>query len=101
MMAKIDEQAKPISRRFQIIVNLSAMLIDQFRHSLDLQNDLVEQNEIGLVDQTQRPPFVTEIQFCLRLERNSLKLKFNCQARLVNRFDEPTAFLFVNLKARA
>ena len=44
-----NEQSKFVTRCFQVVVDLSSMLICQFRNGFYFQDDLFETNEVGFV----------------------------------------------------
>ncbi len=46
MVSEVDKQPKLVSRRFEIIVDLSPMLVVQLRDCFYLYDDLMKANEV-------------------------------------------------------
>ncbi|MEJ7592110.1 MAG: hypothetical protein WKF77_11210 [Planctomycetaceae bacterium] len=45
-MSEIDEKAESIAGRFQVVVKLCAMVVNQLRYGLEFKNNFAEANEI-------------------------------------------------------
>jgi len=80
---------------------LSTVFVTEPRSSLDLDDDLSVANEVRDIDLPQVLPFVRELKALLGVNRNAPKPKLDLQAFLIDRLDEPTALLVVNLEARS
>ena len=100
MVAEIDEKAEAEFSRLQVIVKLGTMFVSENGKGLDLHDDLLEADEIGLVSLLEGPPLVAEFQGDLRLVGDSLEPEFNGQALLIDRLQKPATFLFVDFEAR-
>ena len=80
-----------VTRSFEIIKNLSAVLIADFFYCLNLNNDLPITNKIWAISLDQWFTFVNQQQFSLCLKRNLGSLKFPGQTFLINRLQKATA----------
>ena len=49
VVPKVDEQAELEASRLEIILNLGAVLFDQFRHCFKLQNDFAITDKVRLI----------------------------------------------------
>jgi len=49
VVPKVDEQAELEASRLEIILNLGAVLFDQFRHCFELQNDFAITDKVRLI----------------------------------------------------
>ncbi len=100
VMAEVDQQAEFQARRLEVVLNLRAVLVSQFRHGFQFHDDLVVADEVGLVFRAQRTVFVFQSQRHLGHEGNALQAQFDLQALLVNGFEETAALFPVNLETR-
>jgi hypothetical protein len=78
---------------------LSPVLIGECRHSLQVDNYLLETNEVRFVPLSQNLATVSQFQFLLRRERYLLKSKFDLATLLVDRLQEATPFILVDIEA--
>ena len=77
------------------------MLIDQGGDGFDLNDDVIVANEVWCKRLNERSPAILQSLRCLRLKWNSLRLKFDFQALVINRLEKAAALIFVNGEARA
>ena len=75
------------------------MFIDEVRHSLDLNHNFLEADEVRLISLLQKTSLIRERQRLMRLEGDCLKIKLQFEALLVNGLNKPTAFLIIDFKA--
>ena len=66
MGAKVRQEPDTQPGRLQVIVNLGTMLVVQPTERLDFENDLVEQDEIGLISLFQQSAFVLQSALTFR-----------------------------------
>ena len=83
----------------EIIQQLSPVLIGECRHSLQLDNNLLETNEVRFVPLPQNLATLSQFQFLLGQERYLLKSKFDLATLLVDRLQQAAPFIFVDIEA--
>jgi hypothetical protein len=98
MSAKVHKQAEFESRGLQIIVHLCTKHIFQIRNGFDLHDDLSKAHEISLICQIEDLALIVEYQLRLRDRRDASQLEFNRQALLIDRLQESTPLLLIDLK---
>ena len=98
VVARIRQKTKSMPCRFQVVVDLSPVLVGQGRYRLQFDHDLAEANQVGHVLVLEPLPFVLKYESRLRRKINILQPSFNLKAFLIHRFEKPTAFLFVESK---
>ena len=77
------------------------MLIDQGGDGFDLNDDVIVANEVWCERLNKSAPVIVQSLRCLRLKWNSLQLKFDFQALVINRLEKTAALIFVNGEASA
>src|SRR6516165_5817903 len=97
-MTKIHEQTELEASCFQIIVNLSAMLVRQCRDGLDLNDDQVVAQEVRLKLLLELFGLAYQPQLVVGMKRYSLQPQFDFEALLVDRLGKPAAHFTVDLK---
>ena len=97
-MPEVDQQPKPIPGGLEVIVDLSTVLICQFRDRLQFDDDLAETNKVRHIALLQAPAFVAQLQARLGTERNLDQTQFDLQTLLINGFEKPAPFLVVDLE---
>ena len=85
----------------QVVQQLRAVLVDQCSDSLYLNDDFLEADEIWLVSLRQNPTTIAKSERRLRDCWNPQIFKLDAQAFLINRLQEPAAFLVINLETGA
>ncbi len=96
-MPEVDEQAERQAGRLEVVLYLGAVLVRQFLHGLEFEDDLFLAHEVRLVPRSQRPALVVQGQRFLGHEGNALEFQLDRDALLVNRFQEPAALFPVHL----
>jgi len=100
-MAEIDEKAKLKAAGFQVIENLSSMLVSEFGNRLQLDDYLAVANRISEIFLAKDSASILEGQCRLRDCWNAAILEFNAETFLVNRLVKAAALVFVNFEASA
>src|SRR5438132_3723953 len=99
LVAEVNEQAKAKAGGFQVVMDLGTMLVGHLGDSLDLDDDLAEAEEVGVVVPFQGPPFVGEFKFGLWLEGDASQSQLDLQTFLVDCFQKATTSVLVHFEA--
>jgi hypothetical protein len=100
-MAKVDENPKFKPAGFQVIENLSAMLVSEFGESLQLGDDFVVADKIGKIFLVENSASILKGQPRLRDCWDAAIVEFNAKTFLIHRLVKAAAFVFVNFEAGA
>ena len=101
VMAKVDEKPKFKPAGFQVIEDLSAMLVSEFGDGLQLDDDFLVANKIGKIFLVENFPSIFKGQSGLRDCWDAAMLEFNAQTFLIHRLVKAAALVFVNFEASA
>jgi hypothetical protein len=97
-MAKVNQQTQFAPGCAEIVEKLGAMLIYQLRDGFDLDNNLFAADEIRVERLNQSASAILQCVRWFRSEWNSLKLKFDFQALVIDRLVETATLILVNSK---
>ena len=100
-MAKVDENPKFKPAGFQVIENLSAMLVSEFGESLQLDDDFVVADKIGKIFLVENSASILTGQPRLRDCWDAAIVEFNAKTFLIHRLVKAAALVFVNFEAGA
>ena len=100
-MAKIDEKPKFKLGGFEIVENLSSMLVSQFGDGLELDDYFAVADKIGEIFLSENSASIFKGQSRLRGCRDVAMLEFDAETFLIDRFVKAAALVFVNFKAGA
>ena len=100
-MAKVDEKPKFKPAGFQVIENLSAMLVHQFGEGLQFNDYFVVADKIGEIFLVENSASIFKGQSGLRDCWDVAILEFNAKTFLINRLVKAAALVFVNFEAGA
>ena len=101
VMAKVDEKPKFKPAGFQVIENLSAMLVRESRESLQLDDYFVVADKIGEIFLVENSASIFKGQSRLRNCWDAAILEFNAKTFLIHRLVKAAALVFVNFEAGA
>ena len=104
VMAKVEQEAKLKAARFQVIENLSSMLVSEFGDGLQFDDYFVVADKIGEIFLAENSASILKGQSRLRDCWNasgSGRIEFNAETFLVNRLVKAAALFFVNFEAGA
>lgn len=97
-MTEINQQTKLFSGCFQIINDLSPMLVHQLFYRFDFDDNLIKTHEIRFILMLQDAFFVFQSQSRFFNKRDLPVFHFNRQAFLINSLKKTVAFVFIHLK---
>ena len=97
-MAKGNEKTELKSAGFQVIENLSSMLVREFGASLKLEDYFLVAHKIGETFLAENPPSVIQRQTRLGDCRNVAMAEFNAQTFLIHRLVKSAALVLVTSK---
>src|SRR6266480_7347951 len=98
-MAKVDEKAKLKPSGFQVIENLSSMLVSEFGDGLEFDDYFAVADKIGGIFLVENSVSILQRQSGLRDCWNTAMLEFNAETFLVHRLVKAAALIFVNFEA--
>jgi hypothetical protein len=100
-MAKVNEKTQLKPAGFQVIENLSAMLVSEFGDRLQFDDYFVVADKIREIFLAENSTSVLQGQSRLRDRWNAGMLEFNAETFLIYRLVKAAALVFVNFEASA
>jgi hypothetical protein len=101
VMAEVDEKPKFKPARFQVIKNLSVLLVSQFGDGLQFDDYFVVADKIREIFLVENSASIFKGQSRLRNCWDAAMLEFNAQTFLIHRLVKAAALVFVNFEAGA
>ena len=98
-MPEVDEEPEAEAGRLQVVPDLGVVLTGQIAQGLQLDDDGLVTDEVGLVGLLQGTPLVADQEFPLGYERDSSLGELDFQALLVHGLQEPTSHVLVDLES--